>query len=58
MKILEFLSGALAGVIGDLVLHNIIQALSTATPQWATYGWGLFVAFNTAIVLWLRNALK
>jgi uncharacterized membrane protein YeaQ/YmgE (transglycosylase-associated protein family) len=57
MDIQEFISGAFAGIVGDYVLYNVIQALSTATPEWAVYGWGLFVAFNGAIVLWLKHAL-
>jgi uncharacterized membrane protein YeaQ/YmgE (transglycosylase-associated protein family) len=53
----EFLKGALVGIVGDYVLYNIIQSFSTATPGWSPYGWGLFVAFNGAIVLWLKHAL-
>lgn len=58
MDIQEFVSGALIGVFGDFILYNVVQAFSKATPEWAPYGWGLFVAFNGAILYWLKHALS
>ena len=58
MNIQEFVSGAFVGVVGDYVLYNVIQALSMATPEWGTYGWGFFVAFNASILYWLKRALS
>jgi hypothetical protein len=57
LNIKEFLTGAITGVLGDYVLFVIIQALAKTTPEWGTYGWGLFAAYNATIVLWLRHAL-
>ena len=54
----DFISGAFAGVVGDYVLYNVVDSFVKATPEWAVYGWGLFVAFNGAIVLWLKHALS
>jgi len=58
MNIQEFVVGALVGIIGDYVGFNMVDALSKATPGWSSYGWGLYIAFNAAIVLWLKRALS
>ncbi|HVP93236.1 MAG TPA: hypothetical protein VMS94_05800 [Acidobacteriota bacterium] len=57
MNIASFLSGAFAGILGDYVGYVMIDALSKTTPGWSPYGWGLYVAFNGAILLWLKRAL-
>jgi hypothetical protein len=56
LNIKAFISGAFAGIVGDYVLFVMIQAFSKTTPEWGTYGWGLFAAYNAAILLWLRNS--
>ena len=56
-KIMEFIVGAFVGVIGDYVIYSMVDALAKATPGWATYGWGLFLAYNGAIAFWLGHAL-
>jgi len=58
MNIREFIIGALVGIIGDYVGFNIVDAFSKATPGWSPYGWGLYIAFNAAIILWLKRALS
>jgi hypothetical protein len=58
LNIKAFLEGAVIGIFGDYILFVIIQSLAKTTPEWGTYGWGLFVAYNAAIVFWLRHALK
>jgi hypothetical protein len=57
MNMKDFVSGAATGVVGDYILFNVVQALSSVTPEWGTYGWGLFAAFNVAVAFWLKHAL-
>jgi hypothetical protein len=42
----EVVGGSLTLVFGDWILYVVINALAQATPGWASYGWGLFAAFN------------
>ena len=58
MNIGSFISGALAGILGDYVGYVMIDALSKTTPGWFPYGWGLYVAFNGAILLWIKRELS
>jgi hypothetical protein len=58
LNIISFIKGAFAGVVGDYVLFVMIDSFSKTTTEWGTYGWGLFVAYNAAILFWLRHALK
>ena len=58
MDMPSFISGAFVGIFGDYIGYVMIDALSKTTPGWSPYGWGLYAAFNGAILLWLRSALK
>jgi len=57
MNIANFISGALTGILGDYVGYVVIDALSKTTPGWSPYGWGLYIAFDGAILYWLKHAL-
>jgi hypothetical protein len=58
MNIRDFIAGALVGIVGDYIGYSMVDTLSKATPGWSPYGWGLYVAFNAAIALWLKNAVS
>ena len=56
-NMIDKLVGAAVAVIIDYVIYVFVTTTAVTNPGYAQYGWGLFIAYNIGLALYLRKIL-